>query len=107
MKAVVTTPDGKAGFAVKDHGDGRIEITALYNTSTEKGLGSKMLGHAVERYGVNYLECFGPALPTIYEKAGFVVENKYPFDREQAPKDWNYAQFGTPDYYTMRYKGKP
>jgi hypothetical protein len=60
------------------------------------------LQEAVAKYNVNYVECFGPALPQLYAKAGFSVESKSPFNEEYAPSNWNYQQFGRPDYYTMR-----
>lgn len=104
MKTIVMTPDGKAGYAVKDHGDGRVEMTALYSTSSERGLGIKLLLHGMKAHGVNYVECFGPRLNVMYEAAGFKVDQKFPFDPSQAPKNWDEKKFGRPDYFTMRAK---
>lgn len=93
--------DGKTGVLVKDHGDGRIEATALFNTSDEKGAGLNVLKRAVDEAGVNYVECFGDTLPKLYSKLGFEVTDQFPFDAEQAPSDWDYEAFGEPDYYLM------
>jgi hypothetical protein len=101
-----TTKDGKAGVAVHDHGDGRIEATALFNAgSSEKGAGLKLLDHAVKHAGVNYVECYGPVLNELYASKGFKVSSKSPFASEYAAKGWDYKEFDHPDYYTMT-KGK-
>jgi len=63
--------DGKTGIAVHDHGDGRIEGTALFNRGGPKGAGIEMLQHAVREAGVNYLEAMGDPLRDNYVKAGF------------------------------------
>ena len=100
MKPLLSA-DGKTGLLIHDHGDGRIEATALFNNG-ESGAGLQLLKNAIDNHGVNYVECFGPALPVMYGKLGFEVESKNSFDPQYAPTDWNYDKFGTPDYYTMR-----
>ena len=95
------TPDHKAGLAVHDHGDGRIEGTALFNASGRKGVASALLAQAVKSHGVNYLECFGPFLNRLYESLGFVETDHFPFDPSQAPPGWDYATFNHPDYHLM------
>lgn len=102
MKALVLVGgDGAAGIAVKDHGDGRIEGTALFSQGGPKGTGSELLQRAVTEHGVNYLECFGERLRSLYERSGFVVESASDFSDEYAPKDWN-PEHGRPKYYTLR-----
>lgn len=101
MKGMLIDNDGETGVLVKDHGDGRIEATALFNTSDEKGAGLRTLKRAVDELGVNYVECFGDALPTLYAKLGFEVTDQFPFDREQAPPGWDYDAHGEPDYFLM------
>jgi len=92
---------GKTGQAIWDHGDGRIEATAVFNVSGIRGEGLRLLKEAVDDHGVNYLECFGPKLPEIYGTLGFKDTAVYPFDPAQAPKGWNYERDGTPDYHIM------
>lgn len=104
MKALVTAADGKVGIAVKDHGDGRIEGTALFNKGGPPRSGTELLKYAVRKHGVNYVECFGENLRGFYEGAGFKVESTSDFDEEYAPKDWDYSTHGRPKYYTMRIK---
>ena len=94
--------DGKAGLAVHDHGDGRIEGTALFNTGGVKNGGLAMLAHTVVHDGVNYAECYGPALNMKYETLGFKEHERFPFDPKQAAPGWDTKLFGTPDYITMK-----
>ena len=93
---------GKAGVAAHDHGDGRVEGTALFNAGGRDGMGQVLLRHAVKHAKVNYLECFGEGLRMLYERNGFSVMTADPFNVEYAPKNWNYEQFGRPNYYTLR-----
>lgn len=104
MKTIVMNADGTAGLAVKDHGDGRIEATALFNEGAQKGTGLALLREAVEEHGVNYAEAFGPFLPKYYEGAGFETVETFPFDDDQAPEGWDFERFGRPDYHILRLK---
>lgn len=95
--------DGKAGVAVHDHGDGRVEATALFNSGGKKGSGLTLLAHVIEHAGVNYVECYGPRLNKLYESLGFKVTDKFPFDPTQAAKTWDYEKHDHPDYHCMRF----
>lgn len=107
MRARYLSSSGLSGIAVKDHGDGRIEGTALFNEGDPRGSGSAMLQHAIDHAGVNYLECFGEGLRDLYERNGFVVVDMFPFNDEYAPSNWNYKLFGRPDYFTMKLRRQP
>ncbi|MES1975737.1 MAG: zeta toxin family protein [Pseudomonadota bacterium] len=98
----LTANGGKTGVLVHDHGDGRIEATALYNVSDVPGAGRAILKDAIDNHGVNYVECYGPVLPELYKTLGFQVSERFPFDPSQAAPTWDYAQFDHPDYVTMR-----
>ena len=100
----VVTNGGLTGCLIHDHGDGRVEATALFNMSGVRGAGEAMLTEAVEHHGVNYVECYGPRLNEIYAKVGFDVVSKDAFNAEWAAPDWNHEKFDSPDYYTMRLK---
>lgn len=102
------TPDGRAGVAVHDHGDGRIEATALFNQGGAKGAGLRLLQHAIDKGGANYVECYGPVLNKLYEKLGFEAESVSPFNPEYAAPGWDYTAFpaATSSYYTMRLRKK-
>ena len=97
----VMAAGGKAGLLVHDHGDGRIEATALFNTSKAPGVGLGLLQEAVDVHHVNYVEAFGPVLPKLYGKLGFKDAEVYPFDPAEAPAGWDSKRFDTPDYHTM------
>jgi hypothetical protein len=97
-----TSGDGKVGVAVHDHGDGRVEATALFNNGGPKGGGSAMLKHAIDTAGVNYVECYGAALGNIYAKLGFKEQTKEKFNRAYAAPDWDFKQFDSPKYRTMK-----
>lgn len=105
MKLYVT-PDGKAGVAIHDHGDGRIEATALFNQGGAKGAGIALLRHAITQ-GANYVECYGPRLPELYKAVGFKVDSESDFNKEYAAPDWDYAKFPAErtHYFTMKLGG--
>lgn len=96
--------DGTSGVALHDHGDGRVEATALFNNGGPKGAGLAMLAHAIGQ-GANYVECYGPHLNQMYEKLGFKSTNKYAFDPSMAAPGWDAAKFDSPDYHTMSLGG--
>ena len=97
-----TTPDGNAGVAVHDHGDGRIEATALFNNGGPKGAGLGLLNHAIENAKVNYVECYGPRLSKMYSGLGFKDSSSSKFDKSQAAASWNFRRFDSPNYHTMK-----
>ena len=105
IKAEHMTPvlaeGGKAGVLIHDHGDGRIEPTALFNTSGSKGAGLALLRRAVAEHHANYVECYGPVLPRLYGTLGFADDETYPFDTSMAAPDWDYKRFDNPDYHIM------
>jgi hypothetical protein len=94
----------RTGVLIHDHGDGRIEATALFNTSDVKGAGRAILQDAIDNHGVNYVECLGTGLSTLYSSLGFVDTGVFPFDPQQAPTGWNTDTMGTPEYHTMELK---
>lgn len=104
-KAIMLDNDGQTGLLVKDHGDGRIEGSALFNTSDVDGAGTTLLQRSIDEQGVNYVECYGPKLPQLYGELGFKVLDAFPFDVEQASPVWNYDKFNHPDYNLMAIPG--
>lgn len=91
---------GETGMLVHDHGDGRIEGTALFNVDGP-GEGKELLAQAIDEYGVNYLECYGDHLRELYESLGFEVTEAYEFDPTQAAPDWDYKLNDNPPYYIL------
>jgi len=98
-----STADGKAGVAVHDHGDGRIEATALF--SSGGGAGVALLRHAMENAGVNYVECYGRKLPELYATLGFKVATSDKFNPDYAAPSWNHEKHDSPNYFTMKLGG--
>ena len=97
----VLAAGGKAGVLIHPHGDGRVEPTALFNTSGQRGMGLALGRLAIDKYGANYAECFGPALPKMYATLGYANGAVYPFDPAEAPPGWDAVKFDSPDYHTM------
>jgi hypothetical protein len=95
---VITDEDG--GVVVSKEGD----IKGLFKkaTSKAKGVAQKLLQKAVEAGGVK-LDNFDNYLTPVYEKAGFRVVSRVPFNEEYAPEGWNKEKHGTPDVVAMVY----
>lgn len=94
---VINTKDGSA--LVKEDGD----IVGLFKklTSKAKGVALDLLEKAVEKGGVK-LDNFDGYLTKQYEKAGFRVVGRTPFNEEFAPEDWTEDK-GKPDVVAMVY----
>ena len=60
---------------------------------------------ATKALGGTWLECFDGKLRETYAKQGFVTVDRSPFNREYAPKTWNYDSEGEPDYLVMALPG--
>ncbi len=104
MKPIMNAA-GTAGCVIKDHGDGRIEASALF--STAKGEGLKILSSAIKNYGANYVECYSDKMHTLdglYAKLGFKEVSRDPFNTEYAAPGWDYKRFPANEmtYVTMK-----
>jgi hypothetical protein len=99
--AIIDTEDGAA--AVKPDGD----IVGVFKKpeSKAKGVAQELLKKAVEAGGIK-LDNFDGYLTKQYEKAGFRVVSKTPFNEEYAPEGWNKDKHGTPDVVAMVYDPK-
>jgi len=99
--AIIDTEDGAA--AVKPDGD----IVGVFKKpeSKAKGVAQELLKKAVEAGGIK-LDNFDGYLTKQYEKAGFRVVSKTPFNEEFAPEGWNKDKHGTPDVVAMVYDPK-
>jgi hypothetical protein len=99
--AIIDTKDGAA--MVKPDGD----IVGVFKKpeSDSKGVAQDLLNKAVEAGGIK-LDNFDGYLTKQYEKAGFRVVSKTPFNEEFAPEGWNKEKHGTPDVVAMVYDPK-
>ena len=87
--------DGSAGYGIDPDGTG-ISLFSL-----KPGAGKKAIQDGIAR-GMNRLECFDGKLPQIYGEFGFDVVERYPWNPEFAPKNWDYTAFGEPDFLVMK-----
>lgn len=87
---------GKAGAAVSKEGD----IQNVFNNGGPKGAGSEALIAAMKNGG-GTLDCYDGYLTKYYAQAGFTETGRMKFNREFAPKDWDYENQGEPDVVFM------
>jgi hypothetical protein len=105
---VFLTDDGKAGFALKDAGDGVVDIVSVFNTKgSHKGVSYSLMRLAVEAGG-NTLDAFDTFLPELYSANGFRVIGRAKWNDEYSPDGWNKKEYeafnnGEPDVVFMAY----
>lgn len=68
---------------------------------------AQVLQESRKALGMTHLECFDGKLHDTYERQGFEVVARSPFNREYAPETWNYDVEGEPDYLVMALPGSP
>lgn len=98
--------DGASGVAITQDYD----IVSVFKNpnlgAKRKNVGKELVALGVQMGGKT-LDCFDGFLPNLYMRAGFKPMARVAFDREYAPKDWNYERDKEPDVVFMRYTGKP
>ena len=105
----VTEEAAKEGTVISDEDGGVVvskdgDIKGLFKKagSKAKGVAQKLLQKAIEAGGIK-LDNFDNYLTPIYEKAGFRVVSRVPFNEQYAPEGWNKEKHGTPDVVAMVY----
>lgn len=89
-----------AGFAISGDGD----IISVHNNTEYANVAPAMIKKAVE-LGGDHLDHFDfPRLNDVYGGAGFKEYEKYPWDDQYAPKDWDYEKDGRP---AVKMRGLP
>ena len=98
-KGTVVSVDGGFGLVGQD-GD----VKGVFKTpeSKEKGVADNILQKAIKA-GATKLDNFDGYLTKIYERNGFRVVSRIPFNEEYAPDGWNKEKHGTPDVVAMVY----
>ena len=98
-KGKVISVDGGYGFVSND---GDIKGVFKLPTSKVKGVADKVLQESVKQGGTK-LDNFDGYLTKIYERNGFRIAARIPFNEEFSPDGWNKAKHGTPDVVAMVY----
>jgi len=80
-----TSPDKKAGFAIKPDGD---IVSVFSHPDNPRGAAEHLLDVAVANGG-NKLDAFDTFLPKVYAKEGFKVVARMPWNDTYAPADWD------------------
>lgn len=100
---LLTGDNGNVGVAVTPDGD----IVSVFKNpeSSAKGAVSSILLTAIENGGIK-LDNFNGQLSSFYGNHGFIPVSRCAFNREFAPSDWNYSEFGEPDIIFWRHNGE-
>ena len=86
------------GYALcPDPEDGEVDIISVHNNEPNvHNIGDLMLTLAKENGGTK-LDHFEGKLSDIYKRNGFKEYDRYQWDDQYAPKDWDYQRYGRPD----------
>lgn len=98
-------PGYEIGFALKPQPDGELDIVSVHNNTDIKGVGEALIDSAI-RLGGTTLDHFDGFLSDFYSKKGFDEYERYPWNDEYAPANWDMEQYGTPDVVLRRLKKK-
>ena len=90
------TVDGRGGVALMNG-----ELGSLFSLPGAH-YGDILVAFAVE-HGASRLSCYDTRdkLPSLYGRHGFTESLRAPWNDEYAPRTWNYAVWGRPDYVEM------
>lgn len=92
------------GYALKPMPDGNVDIISVHNNEPDvHNIGDLMLSLAKANGGTQ-LDHFDGKLSDIYSRNGFEEYDRWKFNDEMAPGDWNYEKYGRPDIVLRRIK---
>lgn len=98
---VFTSPDGKAGFSMTDHGDGRLEVGGGFNVGSDRNIVADGLRKA-RAMGANYAEAFDGPLPAYYHKVmGAQPIGRDEWDERYRHPNWQEEKYGKPGVFRM------
>ena len=89
---------GKTGYALKPDGD----IISIFSS---EGKGDRAVLSAIARGGTK-LDCYAGKLVKFYSLLGFVEYERWDWDDQYKPDNWDYEEFNRPDVVLMHLKGK-
>lgn len=87
-----------AGFAIAADGD----IISVHNSSNVKGLGKTLINLAIKEGGTKLDHFDLKPLNELYESAGFQEYERYPWNDEYKPENWDSQKFGEPSLILRR-----
>lgn len=93
------------GYALcPDPEDGEVDIISVHNNEPDvHNIGDLMLTLAKQNGGTK-LDHFEGKLSDIYSRNGFEEYDRYQWDDQYAPDDWDYKQYGRPDVVMRKIK---
>jgi len=94
-------PGYEIGFALKPQPNGELDIVSVHNNTDIKGVGEALIDSAI-RLGGTTLDHFDGFLSDFYSKKGFKEYERYKWNDEYAPENWDREQYGTPDVVLRR-----
>ena len=92
----------KSGFGLVSE-DGDIKGVFKFDTKSSEKTGDKVITEAIKIGGVKLDNFELPNLMKIYERNGFKVVGRTPFNVDYAPDGWNEELHGKPDVVAMVY----
>ena len=90
------------GYAIKNDGD----IVSVFNNSSVRNIGKELVQSAIQNGGTK-LDHYDGFLSTLYEPSGFKEYQRYKWDDQYAPANWDYEKFGRPDIVYRKLETKP
>lgn len=91
--------DGNVGACIYPNG----EICHLFSFRNMKPTERNGINKFLLESGGTIVKSFDGALFRYYRRLGYVEIYREKFDPSIAPRDWNYADFGSPDIVTMKW----
>ena len=89
-------PGHEIGFGLKPLRNGNVDIVAVHNNTNLRGIGKPLIQSAIKLGGTT-LDHYDGFLSGFYSKLGFKETERWPWDDDYAPKDWDKERYGTPD----------
>lgn len=96
-----TTLDDSAGIAITKEGN----IVSVFSKGIHKGVLKTLIPVALSRGGKKLDNFDSERLSAMYASYGFIPISRTSFDKNFAPKDWDYEAFGQPDIVFWLHNG--
>lgn len=93
------------GYALKPTENGGIDIISVHNNSNIRNIGDYLIESA-KLNGGNMLDHFDGYLSDFYSKHGFNEYERYKWDDNYAPQNWDYEKYGRPDVILRKLTNK-